>query len=153
MTDCTGCKGTGDDGLDTIRGCPECDGTGKVQPPITPDNIFNVAGHVLWQRWKRWLGENTAANQDEDAFKLGVKTVFKGVISDASFKLVPASQVSDLHHALTEILIACEKDCGRPTPDDGDDEAVGASKGEDGEIKPMALTFGMLRRARAALEQ
>lgn len=58
----------------------------------------------------------------------------------------------EVEAALRELLEACEKDCGVPSPDDGDDEAVGAGKDGDGAIKPMALTFGMLRRARAALD-
>lgn len=51
-----------------------------------------------------------------------------------------------LLEALTEITGACEEDCGIPSDCDQDDEAVGA--GEDGD---MALTFGMLRRASAAI--
>lgn len=46
---------------------------------------------------------------------------------------------------LREITDACEKDCGVPTDEDGDDEPVGL-----GDSGPMALTFGMLRRAREA---
>lgn len=56
-----------------------------------------------------------------------------------------------MREALTELLDACEKDCGVPTEIDEDDEPVGAGQNDDGSIKPMALTFGMLRRARAAL--
>lgn len=52
----------------------------------------------------------------------------------------------DLLEALRALLTACEEDCGVPSDCDADDEAVGA--GEDGD---MALTFGMLRRARAAI--
>jgi hypothetical protein len=51
-----------------------------------------------------------------------------------------------LRKALLKITEACEADCGVPSEDDEDDEPVGASA--DG---PMALTFGMLRRARAAI--
>lgn len=31
---CPGCLGTGDDGLDSPRGCPECGGTGKFSGSI-----------------------------------------------------------------------------------------------------------------------
>lgn len=54
-------------------------------------------------------------------------------------------------HALAAITDACEADCGVPTDQDGDDESVGAGGDGKGGIEPMALTFGMLRRARAAL--
>lgn len=53
-----------------------------------------------------------------------------------------------LKASLRELTEACESDCGVPDENDGDDDAVGASM--EG---PMALTFGMLRRARALLDK
>jgi len=51
--------------------------------------------------------------------------------------------------ALEDITAACEADCGGPTTDEfADDASVGG--GADSE---MALTFGMIRRARAALRE
>lgn len=47
--------------------------------------------------------------------------------------------------AMTELLNACHADFGVPDEGDGDDEPVGAST-----ERPMALQFGMLRRAAAA---
>lgn len=54
--------------------------------------------------------------------------------------------------ALSALLEVSEKDCGVPTEHDGDDEPVGSMKDEDGSIKGTAMTFGILRRARAALD-
>lgn len=56
------------------------------------------------------------------------------------------AKIEALRAALSELLKACEEDCGVPTEDDEDNEPVGASID-----RPMSLTFGMLRRARAAL--
>lgn len=53
-----------------------------------------------------------------------------------------------LRGVLRELLEACVKDVGDPDEADGDDGAVGWD--EDGE---MTLTFGMMRRARAALSE
>lgn len=52
----------------------------------------------------------------------------------------------DLLEALKELLSACDEDFGIPGEHDGDDEAVGASLECE-----MALKFGHLRRARAAI--
>jgi hypothetical protein len=65
-------------------------------------------------------------------------------VRPASSVATPPSDAA--REALREITEACEADCGVPAADDEDDEAVGASANG-----PMALTFGMLRRARAAL--
>lgn len=56
------------------------------------------------------------------------------------------AELAAMRGALTELIDACEADCGVPDEGDGDDEPVGWS-GE----RPMALQFGMMRRARAAL--
>lgn len=53
--------------------------------------------------------------------------------------------------SLKELLDACERDCGVPSADDADDEPVGGGLNEDGTLNPMALTFGHLRRAAAAV--
>jgi len=55
-----------------------------------------------------------------------------------------------LEEALREIAAACEADCMAPgiTDDAPDDEPVGASSDSS-----MFLTFGMIRRARALLDQ
>ncbi len=59
------------------------------------------------------------------------------------------ARIRVLTEALEEITTACEFDCGGPSTDDfGDNESVGDGDGPEGE---MALTFGMIRRARAAL--
>lgn len=55
-------------------------------------------------------------------------------------------EVVRLVKAATEIINACEEDCGVPDAGDEDDEAVGASSERE-----MALTFGIMRRVRAAL--
>lgn len=67
-----------------------------------------------------------------------------------------AARVKKLYDALLELTAACEADAGKPGPNDEDDEPVGwqGGSGADGveeQAKPMALTFGMMRRARAAL--
>ncbi|RAK51620.1 hypothetical protein DJ017_17445 [Phenylobacterium soli] len=56
------------------------------------------------------------------------------------------ARVEKLREALEELLSACEADFGVPDDGDEDDEAVDGGEGGD-----MAVTFGMLRRARAAL--
>lgn len=64
------------------------------------------------------------------------------------------ARVAELEAGLREITDACEADCGVPDADDEDDEAVGSGLEADGvTIRPMALTFGILRRARALLER
>lgn len=65
-------------------------------------------------------------------------------VSDANARLIAAAP--ELLHALTELLAACEEDCGVPDEGDGNDEAVGASAERE-----TALKFGHLRRARAAV--
>lgn len=56
-----------------------------------------------------------------------------------------------LRAALVELLDACVEDFG-PGDDGGeDDEPVGGGKHDDGSNDPMAITFGMLKRAAAAL--
>lgn len=61
------------------------------------------------------------------------------------------AQIIAMRRALEEITVACEDDCGVPEPHDGDDEPVAATKAEHGPITGRKLTFGILRRARAAL--
>lgn len=63
-----------------------------------------------------------------------------------------AARIEALEKALKELLEANEADCGTPEICYEDDETVGASRRGDGTIEPMAMTFGMLRRARATLE-
>lgn len=68
-----------------------------------------------------------------------------GVAHDRSRQL-------ELTEALEAITAACEKDCTSEATEKGemrlpDEDSVGG--GTDGD---MALTFGMIRRARAALE-
>jgi hypothetical protein len=58
----------------------------------------------------------------------------------------PAAGEGGLREALDELLTACEDDAGVPNEGDEDDEPVGISSSG-----PMSLTFGMMRRARAAL--
>jgi hypothetical protein len=53
--------------------------------------------------------------------------------------------------ALIDLLIACEDEFGIPSEHDEDDEPVGGGINEDGSPSPMKITFGMLRRARAAI--
>lgn len=60
-------------------------------------------------------------------------------------------EIERLRVALYELLDASEKDCGVPTEHDEDDEPVGSTKAEGGPIQGTAMTFGILRRARAAL--
>lgn len=52
----------------------------------------------------------------------------------------------EMVEAVEDLLAACESEFGVPDENDEDDEAVGGN--DDG---PMAITFGMLRRVRAAL--
>lgn len=61
------------------------------------------------------------------------------------------NRAQEMEKALREITTASEMDCGVPTADDGDDEPVAATQAQHGPIVGSALTFGMLRRARAAL--
>lgn len=64
---------------------------------------------------------------------------------DANIRLIAAAP--DLYEALKSLTEACEGDFfGSETNDCADDEAVGG--GTDGD---MCLTFGAIRRARAAL--
>lgn len=57
-----------------------------------------------------------------------------------------------LREHLPEILEAIETDCGTPDETDGDDDTVGSyiqdSKSLIAEVKPLALTFGHIRRLR-----
>jgi hypothetical protein len=66
---------------------------------------------------------------------------------DAEIERLSSSRLTALQGALEEITAACEADCGGSITDDcSDDEPVGW-----GDEHPMALTFGMMRRARALL--
>lgn len=56
------------------------------------------------------------------------------------------SRTRELEGALEEITVACEADFGAPDDGDEDDEPVGRGMDSD-----MAVTFGILRRARTAL--
>jgi hypothetical protein len=70
--------------------------------------------------------------------------------SPANARLMVAAPA--LLEALTELLDACEADNGVPDAGDDDDESVSASMpGKGGAITESVLTFGKMRRARAAI--
>lgn len=64
------------------------------------------------------------------------------------------AEIKRLRAALSELTSACEVEfTGENTDDDDDDEPVGGGLKEDSSPDPMIITFGMIRRARAALDQ
>jgi hypothetical protein len=56
-----------------------------------------------------------------------------------------------LREALIDLINAAEEDFGVPSDNDEDNEPVGGSLKADGSPDPMAITFGHMRRARAAV--
>jgi len=61
------------------------------------------------------------------------------------------AKVISLRESLTELLDACVEDFGPGDDNDEDDEAVGGGLRDDGSPDPMAITFGMLKRAASTL--
>lgn len=66
------------------------------------------------------------------------------------------NKVERLRAALESLVIACEADCCSDATERGegrcdDDEAVAATQAEHGPVMESSLTFGMIRRGRAAL--
>lgn len=81
-----------------------------------------------------------------DGFIVG-DTWVSGHRRDAELIVRCVNVHAELLEALKAITDACEADCGGEITDDcGDDESVGAGPDYD-----MALTFGMIRRAKAAI--
>jgi hypothetical protein len=58
-----------------------------------------------------------------------------------------------LREALVDLVNAADDDFGVPGDHDEDDEPVGGGLKADGSPDPMAITFGHMRRARAALSE
>lgn len=68
----------------------------------------------------------------------------------SDFRKLQAREAA-LREALTELLGACVEDFG-PGDDEKDNEPVGSGLKINGAPDPMAITFGMLKRAAAALK-
>lgn len=86
-----------------------------------------------------------------------------GVIGAMAFESAAGQMIAELkaenkrlRAALEPLVAACEADCCNDATEKDDmrcddDEAVAATQEKHGPIKESALTFGMIRRGRAAL--